>query len=209
MKQNSEYFLTPLSFLVKDIQSLRLDSKNIKNIPPYFKYLSNVKELYLNGNSIATLDNVPLNVVLLSLNYNGIHKMLNFNRFTKISRLFLSRNQLQELPEGSLPCTLLSLDLSFNSLNNLERTCQVLSSLQKLRVLCLQGNFFSLCKIYRDYVCSKIKSLSFLDDIEVNYSKLVPFDSEAAQIMNELQLEITFSRLMNLNARFSSDDNYE
>lgn len=76
---------------------------------------------------------------------------------------------------------LISLDLSFNNLTELPGLVSQLCSLQKLRILVLQGNPLALVPAYRGFVVDSLPQLSVLDDIHVGPDERHQFHGLARQ----------------------------
>ena len=66
---------------------------------------------------------------------------------------------------------LVSLDLSFNDLTDLQGTVAGLRTLRHLRLLVLQGNPLALVPCYRGFVIDSLSGLCVLDDITVASSE--------------------------------------
>lgn len=64
--------------------------------------------------------------------------------------------------------TLVSLDLGFNNLTDLQSLIASLSTLQHLRLLVLQGNPLALVPYYRGFTIDSLSRLCVLDDITVS-----------------------------------------
>lgn len=62
---------------------------------------------------------------------------------------------------------LISLDLSFNDLTDLQGMVSGLQTLQRLRLLVLQGNPLALVPCYRGFIIDGLSGLCVLDDITV------------------------------------------
>lgn len=82
---------------------------------------------------------------------------------------------LTELPKRHLgqPSRpqLVSLDLSFNELTDLQSMIAGLSTLKHLRLLVLQGNPLALVPYYRGFIVDSLARLCVLDDITVSPSE--------------------------------------
>jgi len=155
------------------IKHLRLVDKNISTLDYDFHKFSNLSELILSANYIEEVNAAALPSKLKVLELCG-------NRLTSVESLSLHGPPLQHLGLGynliksvsdfvepmSWEC-LLSLDLSFNRVDNLKETSAILSFLPKLRNLLLQGNPVFLFAGYRGYVIDTIKTLSILDDVKI------------------------------------------
>lgn len=70
---------------------------------------------------------------------------------------------------------LVSLDLSFNNLMDLEALMAALRSLQHLRLLVLQGNPLALVAHYRGFTIDSLAPLCVLDDLTVSPSEKYQF----------------------------------
>lgn len=83
-------------------------------------------------------------------------------------------------PASGLSCSpsrpnLVSLDLSFNDLTDLQGMIASLSTLQHLRLLVLQGNPLGLVPYYRGFTIDSLSRLCVLDDITVSPSEKYQF----------------------------------
>uniref|UniRef100_A0A8D0FHV6 Leucine rich repeat containing 43 n=1 Tax=Strix occidentalis caurina TaxID=311401 RepID=A0A8D0FHV6_STROC len=76
---------------------------------------------------------------------------------------------------------LVSLDLSFNNFTDLLGLVSQLSSLQKLRVLVLQGNPLALIPTYRGFLVDSLPKLCILDDIRIGPDERHQFHGLARQ----------------------------
>lgn len=65
----------------------------------------------------------------------------------------------------------MSLDLGFNDLTDLQGMVASLSTLQRLRLLVLQGNPLALVPYYRGFTIDSLARLCVLDDITVSSSE--------------------------------------
>lgn len=65
----------------------------------------------------------------------------------------------------------MSLDLGFNDLTDLQAMVASLSTLQRLRLLVLQGNPLALVPYYRGFTIDSLARLCVLDDITVSSSE--------------------------------------
>uniref|UniRef100_A0A493SSM6 Leucine rich repeat containing 43 n=1 Tax=Anas platyrhynchos platyrhynchos TaxID=8840 RepID=A0A493SSM6_ANAPP len=101
-------------------------------------------------------------------------------------------------PQGIAP-NLVSLDLSFNNLTELLELVSQLSSLQKLRVLVLQGNPLALIPAYRGFVVDGLPQLSVLDDIHIEPDERHQFRGLARQpgelIRSEAQVVVSIGKI--------------
>jgi leucine-rich repeat protein SHOC2 len=91
--------------------TLNLSNRNLKILPESIGILSDLKDLYLEGNQLTSLP-------------DSICKLQN------LQYLYLSRNYLNNLPQNIISLSnLLYLDLSFNKLNNLPKNIEKLSKI--------------------------------------------------------------------------------
>uniref|UniRef100_A0A8D2QJ35 Leucine rich repeat containing 43 n=1 Tax=Zonotrichia albicollis TaxID=44394 RepID=A0A8D2QJ35_ZONAL len=96
---------------------------------------------------------------------------------------------------------LVSLDLSFNSLTDLLELVSQLSTLQKLRILLLQGNPLSLIPAYRGFLVDSLPRLSIFDDIYIWPEERQQFHRLAEQpelITSEARLVVSIGEMKGL-----------
>uniref|UniRef100_A0A2K5PVW0 Leucine rich repeat containing 43 n=1 Tax=Cebus imitator TaxID=2715852 RepID=A0A2K5PVW0_CEBIM len=93
-------------------------------------------------------------------------------KFLKLEELVLSANRIKEVEAANLPPTLkpnlVSLDLGFNDLTDLQSMLASLRTLRHLRLLVLQGNPLALVPYYRGLTVDSLAQLCVLDDITVS-----------------------------------------
>ncbi|XP_054029261.1 leucine-rich repeat-containing protein 43 [Dryobates pubescens] len=93
---------------------------------------------------------------------------------------------------------LVSLDLSFNGFTDLLELVSQLSSLQKLRILVLQGNPLALVPTYRGFLVDSLPKLCVLDDIHIEPDERHRFQGLAKQpelIRSEAQLVVSIGEI--------------
>jgi len=156
--------------LLKRFRTLRFLNENIDNIDGFIKGFHNLEELTLSANKIKSfdVDQLPPSLTVLELCGNGIENIeFLCSKPTKFTHLGLSYNHLTAIPNSIAPNRLnylLSLDLSFNRLDDLAGTVSALKCIPKLRALVLEGNPLYLFMGYRGYVIDSLASLTSLDD---------------------------------------------
>ena len=152
-------------------KQLRLVNGNISHVGTFLKHFSNLEELVLSVNHIKNFDaNVlPLSLNVLELCGNEIDSIDGFTHGDlQLRHLGLGHNFISSINNYSKGWeSLLSLDLSFNQLTDLEGTISAITRVPTLRVLCLQGNPFSLFMGYRGLLVDFLPHLSALDDVEI------------------------------------------
>ncbi|KAH0787035.1 Leucine Rich Repeat family protein [Histomonas meleagridis] len=162
----------------------------IENLDPFI----NLKALWLNNNAISTIEGLDQlqNLRSLYLQNNIIEKISGLDKLSNLDTLCLSTNFIQEI-EGLGGCTKLStIELDHNKLmdpsklsglleapsltiinlsNNMisdERFLDIISGLQKLRVLRMEGNAVTRnMKNYRRRIILQFPDLRYLDDAPV------------------------------------------
>ncbi|KFP79846.1 Leucine-rich repeat-containing protein 43, partial [Acanthisitta chloris] len=149
-----------------------------------------LEELVLSANQISrvTSANLPRTLKVLELCYNAVGDLQDLcaQPPPELQHLGLGYNRLCSplqdkcLTEDLWP-NLVSLDLSFNNLTDLLGLVSQLSSLQKLRVLVLQGNPLALIPTYRGFTVDSLPKLSFLDDVPVHSEERQQFHGLAGQ----------------------------
>ncbi|KAM4827012.1 leucine-rich repeat-containing protein 43 [Thomomys bottae] len=165
------------SFFHSYFRSLRVVDKQVSLIDKDLLKFLKLEELVLGANQIKEVDasNLPPTLKVLELYGNLICTMacLCTHPPPRLQHLGLGHNKLLG-PLESLFVTanywpnLISLDLGFNDLTDLQGMVASLSSLQNLRLLVLQGNPLALVPYYRGLTVDSLARLSVLDDISVS-----------------------------------------
>ncbi|NWY53950.1 LRC43 protein, partial [Chionis minor] len=182
--------LTRGSNVSQIIRSLRIVGKGVEEVDKGLLQLHQLEELILSANQISKIEsaNLPRSLKVLELCCNAVadlrdlcvqpppalqHLGLGYNRLC-------SPSQDKYLTVAFWP-NLVSLDLSFNSFMDLLGLVSQLSSLQKLRVLVLQGNPLALTPTYRGFLVDSLPKLSILDDIHIEADERHQFHDLARQ----------------------------
>ncbi|NXJ85700.1 LRC43 protein, partial [Trogon melanurus] len=172
------------------LRSLRIVGKGVEEVDEGLLQLQQLEELVLSANHIGriTSANLPRTLKVLELCCNAVADLqdLCVEPPLELQHLGLGHNRLcgplrdKFLTAASWP-NLVSLDLSFNNLTDLLGLVSQLSSLQKLRVLVLQGNPLALIPTYRGFLVDSLPKLAILDDINVEPDERHKFRSLARQ----------------------------
>ncbi|XP_030316546.1 leucine-rich repeat-containing protein 43 [Calypte anna] len=149
-----------------------------------------LEELILSTNLISriTSANLPQTLKVLELCCNAVADLQDLcaQPLPELQHLGLGYNRLcspwqdKYLTANCWP-NLVSLDLSFNSLTDLLDLVSQLSSLQKLRILLLQGNPLALIPTYRGFLVDSLPKLFILDDIQIEPEERDQFHGLAGQ----------------------------
>ncbi|NXI97827.1 LRC43 protein, partial [Psophia crepitans] len=172
--------LTPRLVCSSDIfqvfRSLRLVGKGVEEVDEGLLQLEQLEELILSANRISriTSASLPRTLKVLELCCNAVADLQDLcaQPPPELQHLGLGYNRLggpsqdRHLTADFWP-NLVSLDLSFNNFTDLLGLVSQLSSLQKLRILVLQGNPLALIPTYRGFVVDSLPKLSILDDIHI------------------------------------------
>lgn len=120
---------------IEDLDSLDLNQCDLESVYGLSKFAPHLITLFLNDNSIRSLDGLPSKLVHLDMSSN---ELSNVNRFpdSMISTLLMSNNKLETLEPLSNLLALSSLDLSNNNLTSLKG----IKSLTALRTLNVRQN---------------------------------------------------------------------
>ncbi|XP_028400966.1 leucine-rich repeat-containing protein 43-like [Dendronephthya gigantea] len=170
------HFLQDPSFVLRHFTTLRIIDKNVNIIDEGILKFVNLKELILSANHISKIDgkNLPKGLEVLELAANNVSDLsaLKSANLCSLLHLGLAQNQVTNiLPRSYTPSkwpSLLSLDLSYNNLSNLQSTVEILKHLPALRNLLLVGNPLHLAKCYHGFLIDSIPGLSYLDNQEVS-----------------------------------------
>ncbi|NWH70232.1 LRC43 protein, partial [Piaya cayana] len=157
-------------------RSLRIVGKGVKEVDEGLLRLQQLEELILSANHISriTSANLPRTLKILELCCNAVTDLQDLcaQPPPELQHLGLGYNRLcgplqdKYLTSDFWP-NLVSLDLSFNNFTDLLGLVSQLSSLQKLRILVLQGNPLALIPAYRGFLVDSLPKLSVLDDIHI------------------------------------------
>ncbi|XP_032953127.1 leucine-rich repeat-containing protein 43 isoform X2 [Rhinolophus ferrumequinum] len=169
-----------VTFFYSYFRSLQVVDKQVSLVDKDLLKFSKLEELVLSANQIKEIDavNLPPTLKVLELYGNSIPSMecLCVRPPPGLQHLGLGHNKLLG-PSQSLYITarhwpnLVSLDLGFNDLTDLQSMMGSLSSLRHLRLLVLQGNPLALVPYYRGFTIDSLAGLCVLDDITVSPSE--------------------------------------
>ncbi|KFQ70259.1 Leucine-rich repeat-containing protein 43, partial [Phaethon lepturus] len=171
-------------------RSLRIVGKGVEEVDKGLLQLQQLEELILSANhiSVITSDNLPRTLKVLELCCNAVADLQDLcaQPPPELRHLGLGYNRLRGPSQDKYLTAhfwpnLVSLDLSFNNFTNLLELVSQLSSLQKLRVLVLQGNPLALVPPYRGFVIDSLPKLSILDDIHIEPDERHQFHGLARQ----------------------------
>ncbi|XP_066116751.1 leucine-rich repeat-containing protein 43 isoform X1 [Saccopteryx bilineata] len=194
-------------FLYSYFRSLRVVDKKVSLVDKDLLKFPKLKELVLSANQIKEIDavNLPPTLEVLELYGNVLTSMecLCAHPPPGLQHLGLGHNKLQG-PLQSLYVTsehwpnLVSLDLGFNDLTDLQGMVASLSTLQRLRLLLLQGNPLALVPYYRGFTIDSLAHLCVLDDITVSPNEKHQFRGlhhSADFLACEAQLVVTIGNI--------------
>ncbi|NXE81235.1 LRC43 protein, partial [Cochlearius cochlearius] len=171
-------------------RSLRIIGKGVEEVDEGLLQLQQLEELILSANQISriTSANLPRMLKVLELCCNAVADLQDLcsQPPPELQHLGLGYNRLRgPLQDKYLTAdfwpNLVSLDLSFNNFTDLLGLVSQLSSLQKLRVLVLQGNPLALIPTYRGFLVDSLPKLSILDDIHIGPDERHQFHGLARQ----------------------------
>ncbi|KAI9145169.1 hypothetical protein BKA69DRAFT_541867 [Paraphysoderma sedebokerense] len=121
--------------------SLRLNDRKINQIDSEFLNLSDLIELSLTGNYLDSVQSLPSNIEVLHLNANRLTLLPHLGVLNRLVHLGLSHNFISSPMNGTakvqIPDSLISVDLSYNSISNLYEWTETLKEAKNLRLLTL------------------------------------------------------------------------
>ncbi|KAF6082014.1 leucine rich repeat containing 43 [Phyllostomus discolor] len=195
------------TFLHSYFRSLRVVDKQVSLVDRGLLKFPRLEELVLSANQIKEVAaaNLPPTLKVLELYDNAITSLesLCARPPPALQHLGLGHNKLLG-PQQSLYLTaehwpnLVSLDLSFNDLMDLQGMVASLSTLQRLRLLVLQGNPLALVPYYRGFTIDSLARLCVLDDVTVSPTEKYQFRglrSRGDFLAPEAQLVVTIGNL--------------
>ncbi|XP_074777578.1 leucine-rich repeat-containing protein 43 [Athene noctua] len=172
------------------LRSLRIVGKGVEEVDEGLLQLEQLEELILSANHISRISsvNLPRTLKVLELCCNAVADLQDLctQPPPELQHLGLGYNRLcgplqdKYLTANFWP-NLVSLDLSFNNFTDLLGLVSQLSSLQKLRVLVLQGNPLALIPAYRGFLVDSLPKLCILDDIRIGPQERHQFHALARQ----------------------------
>ncbi|NXC31227.1 LRC43 protein, partial [Campylorhamphus procurvoides] len=172
------------------LKSLRMVDKGVEEVDEGVLQFQQLEELILTANHISRISsaNLPRTLKVLELCCNAVGDLQDLcsQPPPELQHLGLGHNNLcgpsqdKFLTEDFWP-NLISLDLSFNNLTDLLGLVSQLCTLQKLRILVLQGNPLALIPTYRGFLVDSLPKLSFLDDIYIRPDERQQFQGLARQ----------------------------
>ncbi|XP_064235730.1 leucine-rich repeat-containing protein 43 isoform X1 [Aotus nancymaae] len=165
------------TFFHSYFRSLRAVDKEVTLVDKDLLKFRKLEELVLSANRIKQVEaaNLPPKLKVLELYGNEISSMecLCAHPLRRLQHLGLGHNKLLG-PSESLHITadhwpnLVSLDLGFNDLTDLQSMLASLRTLRHLRLLVLQGNPLALVPYYRGLTVDSLAQLCVLDDVTVS-----------------------------------------
>ncbi|XP_064583081.1 leucine-rich repeat-containing protein 43 [Zonotrichia leucophrys gambelii] len=192
------------------VKSLRILDKGVEEVDEGLLQFQQLEELILSANHISrvTSAHLPRTLKVLELCHNDVDDLqeLCAQPPPELQHLGLGYNQLcgpsqeKHFTVDFWP-NLVSLDLSFNSLTDLLELVSQLSTLQKLRILLLQGNPLSLIPAYRGFLVDSLPRLSIFDDIYIWPEERQQFHRLAEQpelITSEARLVVSIGEMKGL-----------
>ncbi|NXX93233.1 LRC43 protein, partial [Centropus bengalensis] len=171
-------------------KSLRIVGKEVEEVDKGLLQLEQLEELILSTNHISriTSANLPGTLKVLELCCNAVADLQDLctQPPPELQHLGLGYNRLcsqwqDKFLTADFWPNLISLDLSFNNLTDLLGLVSQLATLQKLRILVLQGNPLTLIPTYRGFLVDSLPKLSVLDDIHVGSEERQKFLGLAGQ----------------------------
>nr|XP_002125292.2 leucine-rich repeat-containing protein 43-like [Ciona intestinalis] len=193
-------------FIQEFFKSLRIIDKQITEIDHGILSMKNLEDLTLSVNLLRKVpsDNLPPNLKVLELCTNCLTSITSLCKNPPpLLHLGLSYNQLHSVDEYKYFTveywpSLMSLDLSYNNLNQLVELVDRLASLPNLRNLILQGNPMSLIPGYRGHVVDALKELVVFDDVHISADEKHHYKGLGKKkelILDEAQLTVHFKGL--------------
>ncbi|NWT24485.1 LRC43 protein, partial [Cardinalis cardinalis] len=192
------------------VKSLRILDKGVEEVDEGLLQFQQLEELILSANHISrvTSAHLPRTLKVLELCYNDVSDLQDLcaQPPPQLQHLGLGYNQLcglsqeKHLTVDFWP-SLVSLDLSFNSLTDLLGLVSQLTTLQNLRILLLQGNPLALIPPYRGFLVDSLPKLSILDDIYIWPEERQQFQGLAGQpelIRSEARLVVSIGEMKGL-----------
>ncbi|XP_064619567.1 leucine-rich repeat-containing protein 43-like isoform X2 [Lineus longissimus] len=200
-------WLVDQKFILSYFKTLRIVNKGVCEVDKRLLNFSNLEELTLSANHLKLVNsrNLPPNLKVLELCANDISDLADLCvKAPPLEHLGLGYNNIANTDDyitGQIWPTLLSLDLSHNSLTDLMDIVRKLTTLPKLRNLILVGNPICLIPGYRGYVIDSLRKLQILDDIRISADEEHQFKGLARRrefILDEAKVRFAVDYIKNL-----------
>lgn len=181
--------------VVSCFTKLDFSDRQITRIGNRFRSLfgkgANLKELIISRNKLEELCDIPICLTLLHATQNSISRVQSLVSLRYLQHIGLGFNQLSNIDFlRDASHMLISVDLSFNELEDIHHVVDMVSQLPHLQILALMGNVMSLNPNYRPFVIRECQNLMILDDIKIT-------DEEREFVMmNEFNVEKNASEFM-------------
>nr|XP_004668492.1 leucine-rich repeat-containing protein 43 [Jaculus jaculus] len=195
------------TFFYSYFRSLRVVDKGVSLVDRDLLKFLNLEELVLSANKIMEIDatNLPPTLKVLELYGNLITSMkcLCTPPPPRLQHLGLGHNKMLGSLESLYVTSnhwphLVSLDLGFNDLTDLQGMIASLRTLQHLRLLVLQGNPLALVPYYRGFTIDSLAGLCVLDDVTVTPNEKHQFRGLSVSgdlLAREAQFVVTIGNL--------------
>jgi hypothetical protein len=153
LESNSFIIMEDFIFDKVTMTTINFAHNSIDHIPKSISKLTNLKELYLSNNSIATIGNHSEFLGLSSLEMIDVshNSLINFPvillSLQKLNMIKISNNLIEKVPDGEwINSKVKCLDISFNKLSDVTKGLLVNSCVDLLN---LKGNFITREKFVR------------------------------------------------------------
>lgn len=167
-----------------DVDSLRLDFKNILKIDGLWEFV-NLTKLQLDNNIIEKMEGLDMlvNLVWLDLSFNNIEVIEGLDTLTKLEDLTLYNNRISRIENMDALLNLQVFSIGNNDLKELENITY-LRRFKRLKTLNLSNNPFCELDNYKQYVAAFLPHLEFLD-----YRLMDEQTKAAAYERHQIQIE--------------------
>jgi hypothetical protein len=182
--------------LQSSMSTLILHDQKIGSIDKKFaKRFKGLKSLALTGNFLQNIDNLPSGVEILHLNANKLKEFPDqIVKLAKILHVGLAFNSIQVLGIQSNQ-SLVSLDLSYNQLYNIEEVIIGLKGFANLKCLNLIGNPIGLGLGYPSAIYQGLPQLRYFDGCEIIALKY----SQPVQQTNTIKMNVLITKLSGIS----------
>ncbi|XP_038611297.1 toll-like receptor 2 [Tachyglossus aculeatus] len=151
---------------LKKLINLDISQNKFDSMPESCQWPENLKYLNMSGTRIPRLtDCIPRTLEILDVSNNNLKDFLL--NLPWLKELYISKNKLKTLPEGTLYPNLLVMRISKNALNVFTR--KEFESFQKLKALEVGGNNFICSCVFLTFLQDQQAIASVLTDWPENY----------------------------------------
>ncbi|GMH61255.1 hypothetical protein TL16_g03215 [Triparma laevis f. inornata] len=182
-------------------QNLKVTGMKINYIDKEAKMLENLRSLDISSNNLRRIENLTSGLVSLAA-YNNDISEFNIPPSPSLMQLGLGFNKLTRIDPNSCENlgSLVSLDLSYNEISDLDSLLLAVGKIPGLKHLSLTGNPCALLPLYRVRVVAALPELTLLDDkgVEESAADLDTLQSSDPNALDKVFVKAVINNVTNV-----------